>query len=281
MSIAIARGCTEGCRFWQAGMIYRAVRERDPEQIGAAVVSAVKKSGYDEASLTSLSTADYSCIAPLVKKVTDALTPKRVSLGVSSLRAYGLDDNVLSDIARVRATGVTFAPEAGTQRMRDVINKNVTEEQLLETAERVFSRGWQAMKLYFMIGLPSEKEEDVRAIPRVGGRARSVGKRLRKERGIGGAPKVTVSVSTHVPKPHTPFQWCAMDTPDVVRTKQKWLEEEARSMGVELRIHDCKASWLEAVFPRAARHPPPVPDPGDPARPRFRSWPTQNTLRPL
>src|ERR1700678_3975139 len=140
MSIEIARGCTEGCRFCQAGMIYRPVRERDPQQIVDAVVRAVKKSGYDEASLTSLSTADYSCIAPLVKKVVDAL-PSKVSLGVSSLRAYGLDANVLDDVARVRATGITFAPEAGTQRMRDVINKNVTEEQLLETAERVFSRG--------------------------------------------------------------------------------------------------------------------------------------------
>ncbi|MGH7271454.1 MAG: TIGR03960 family B12-binding radical SAM protein, partial [Polyangiaceae bacterium] len=211
MSIEIARGCTEGCRFCQAGMIYRPVRERDPAQIVATVVSAIEKSGYDEASLTSLSTADYSCIAPLVKRVVDAL-PKRVTLGVSSLRAYGLDENVLDDVARVRATGITFAPEAGTQRMRDVINKNVTEEQLLQTAERVFSRGWTSMKLYFMIGLPTEEEADVREIPRVGGRARAIGKRLKKELGAGGPPTVTVSVSTHIPKPHTPFQWCAMDT---------------------------------------------------------------------
>src|SRR5580698_2730531 len=174
-------------------MIYRPVRERDPQEIVDAVVRAVQKSGYDEASLTSLSTADYSCIAPLVKKVTEALGPKRVSLGVSSLRAYGLDENVLDDIARVRATGVTFAPEAGTQRMRDVINKNVTEEQLLQTAERIFSRGWQSMKLYFMIGPPTEEEEDVRAIPQVGGRARAIGKRVKRERGNPGSPKVTVS----------------------------------------------------------------------------------------
>jgi radical SAM family uncharacterized protein/radical SAM-linked protein len=279
MSIEIARGCTEGCRFCQAGMIYRPVRERDPQQIVETVVRAVQKSGYDEASLTSLSTADYSCIAPLVKKVTDALAPKRVSLGVSSLRAYGLDENVLDDMARVRATGVTFAPEAGTQRMRDVINKNVTEEQLLETAERVFSRGWSAMKLYFMIGLPTEGEEDVRAIPQVGGRARAIGKQAKRAVGAPGTPRVTVSVSTHVPKPHTPFQWCAMDAPDTVRQKQRWLEDEARRASVELRMHDCDTSWLEAVFARGDRSLAPVLERAYRGGARFDSWEDQKKMR--
>jgi radical SAM family uncharacterized protein/radical SAM-linked protein len=278
MSIEIARGCTEGCRFCQAGMIYRPVRERDPQEIVDAVVRAVQKSGYDEASLTSLSTADYSCIAPLVKKVADALAPKRVSLGVSSLRAYGLDENVLDDVARVRATGVTFAPEAGTQRMRDVINKNVTEEQLLQTAERVFSRGWKAMKLYFMIGLPTEEEEDVREIPRVGGRARAIGKRVKKELGAPGAPKVVVSVSTHVPKPHTPFQWCAMDAPATVREKQAWLEEEARAAGVELKVHDSETSWLEAVFARGDRTLGDVLERAYRGGARFDSWEDQKKM---
>ena len=252
MSIEIARGCTEGCRFCQAGMIYRPVRERDPEAVVETLVSAVKKAGYDEASLTSLSTADYSCIAPLVKKVTDRLAPEKVSLGVSSLRAYGLDEEVLDDLQRVRATGVTFAPEAGSQRMRDVVNKNVTEEQLMTTAERVFSRGWNAMKLYFMIGLPTEEEEDVREIARVGGRARETGRRVKRD-GRAGPPKVTVSVSTHVPKPHTPFQWCAMDAPAQIHEKQRWLQEEARANRVELRMHDCDTSWLEGVFARGDR----------------------------
>ena len=278
MSIEIARGCTEGCRFCQAGMIYRPVRERDPQQIVDTVVRAVTKSGYDEASLTSLSTADYSCIAPLVKKVADELAPKKVSLGVSSLRAYGLEENVLDDVARVRASGITFAPEAGTQRMRDVINKNVTEDQLLQTAERVFSRGWSSMKLYFMIGLPTEEEEDVRAIPQVGARARAVGKRMKRAAGTPGTPKVTVSVSTHVPKPHTPFQWSAMNSIEAIRQKQRWLEEEARAGGVELRMHDCETSWLEAVFARGDRTLAPVLEHAYLAGARFDSWEDQKKM---
>ncbi len=279
MSIEIARGCTEGCRFCQAGMIYRPVRERDPDQIVETLVAAVKQSGYDEVSLTSLSTADYSCIAPLIEKVTARLAPEHVSLGVSSLRAYGLEENVLDDLRRVRASGVTFAPEAGSQRMRDVVNKNVTEEQLMTTAERIFSRGWDSMKLYFMIGLPTEEEVDVREIVGVGKRAREVGRRIRKERGAA-PPKVTVSVSTHVPKPHTPFQWCAMDAPETVRGKQRWLLDEAKqAKGVDLRMHNCETSWLEAVFARGDRKLGRVLERAYRAGCRFDSWEDQLKLQ--
>ncbi|HEX6240911.1 MAG TPA: TIGR03960 family B12-binding radical SAM protein, partial [Polyangiales bacterium] len=249
VSVEIARGCTEGCRFCQAGMIYRPVRERDPQEVVDTIMSAVRGGGYDEASLTSLSTADYSAISPLVRKVMQKLEKERVSLSVSSLRAYGLTEELLDEIQKVRATGLTFAPEAGSQRMRDVVNKNVTEEQLMETAQRVFSRGWSKMKLYFMIGLPTEEEEDVRGIVQTGARARDVGKRAQRGR----APEVTVSVSTFVPKPHTPFQWCAMDARDVVLNKQGMLREESRATRVKLRMHDSEGSWLEGVLARGDR----------------------------
>ncbi len=249
MSIEVARGCTEGCRFCQAGMIYRPVRERDPQDVIDTVERALEKSGHDEVSLAALSTADVSCISPLIKKLVEKTAPERVSLSVASLRAYGLADDLLDDMRKVRAAGLTFAPEAGTQRMRDVINKNVTEEQLLDTAERVFSRGFDKMKLYFMIGLPTETDEDVEGIVEVGKHALAVGKRLRK-----GRAKVTVSVSTHVPKPHTPFQWCAMDSLDDIAHKQGILRDAARGRNnVNLRTHDASTSVLEGVLARGDR----------------------------
>ena len=249
MSIEVARGCTEGCRFCQAGMIYRPVRERNPEEVIDTVMRALDKSGQDEVSLTALSTADVSSISPLIKRLAEKTAPERVSLGVASLRAYGLAEDLIDDIRKVRATGLTFAPEAGTQRMRDVINKNVTEEQLMVTAERVFGRGIDSMKLYFIIGLPTEEDEDVLGIVAVGKNALTIGKRVSK-----GRPKVTVSVSTHVPKPHTPFQWCAMDPLEEIARKQQMLRDEARGpRGLKLRVHDATTTVLEGVLARGDR----------------------------
>jgi radical SAM family uncharacterized protein/radical SAM-linked protein len=269
MAVEVARGCTEGCRFCQAGMIYRPVRERDPVQVIETLLSGVRKGGYDETSLTSLSTADYSCVTPLVKTAMAKLRDEKVSLSVSSLRAYGLNDDLLAEMATMRAGGLTFAPEAGSQRMRDVITKNVTEDDIIESAHRVFSRGFHRMKLYFMIGLPTETDDDVRGIVETAARVQAIGRRYQS------GAAVTASVSTHVPKPHTPFQWAAMDSESETARKQGLLAQSAQRLRVDLKMHENLQSHLEAIFSRGDRDTANVLERAFRLGCRFDSWDDQ------
>ncbi|HEY0478628.1 MAG TPA: TIGR03960 family B12-binding radical SAM protein, partial [Kofleriaceae bacterium] len=259
-SVEIARGCTEGCRFCQAGMIYRPVRERSPASIADSLIGGVERAGYEETGLTCLSTADFSSITPLVKQLAGELRKRGVSMSVASLRAYGLNEDLLDELALTRISGLTFAPEAGTQRMRDVVNKNVTEAHIEESSRRVFARGWHRLKLYFMIGLPTETDEDVRGIVETGQRMMQIGRGL-----IGHRAEVTVSVSSHVPKPHTPLQWCAQDPEPEIRRKQGILRHAAnagqrggqrggrRDGGLRLKHHDSGISFVEGVLARGDR----------------------------
>ena len=248
----IFRGCIRGCRFCQAGFLYRPVREKSPDVINNQCHTLCNNTGYDEVSLSSLSSSDYSQIVPLLTKLNEWSNDENVSISLPSLRVDGFSDDIMSKIKTIRKSGLTFAPEAGSQRLRNAINKNVFEDELLNTCSVAFLGGWSRVKLYFMIGLPTETMEDVNAIPALG---KAVVDEYYKNpnKPKGKAVSVTVSASSFVPKPFTPFQWEPQDTIPVINEKQKNIKEHIESKKITFNYHDADTSFLEAVFARGDR----------------------------
>ncbi len=251
--LEIFRGCTRGCRFCQAGMIYRPVRERSMDRLLELADRLVNATGYDEISLMSLSSGDYSCLPDLAKEMVRRFYEKRVSISLPSQRIDTFLTETLKETQKVKKTGLTLAPEAGTQRLRDVINKGVTEEDLLRSVKDAFEQGWSAVKLYFMLGLPTETDEDAMGIVDLAAKVRSVYFSIPKSVRAPGF-RVTVSASVFVPKPFTPFQWCGQARREDIERRQQMIKHEiARLKGVDFKYHAMDLSFLEATFALGGR----------------------------
>lgn len=244
------RGCTRGCRFCQAGMIYRPVRERSKDKIMDIAMKQLANTGHEELSLLSLSTSDYSAFEPLAVELMGKCKQKNVSLSLPSLRLDSFSFKVLEEIQGYKKSGLTFAPEAGTQRLRDVINKGITEKDIYDAVEQAIELGWNHIKLYFMIGLPTETDEDLDGIAEIAERITEI----HKNSGRGGRFHVTVSVSNFVPKAHTPFQWVSQNTTEEFTRKHNYLTAKLKTLKkVTFNYHDDAVSTLEAVFARGDR----------------------------
>jgi radical SAM family uncharacterized protein len=254
--LELFRGCIRGCRFCQAGYVYRPVRSKSREKLLEQGTAALKHSGYQEMNLSSLSSSDYRELNGLCDDLLEWCEPKNIGLSLPSLRADHFSMALMERIQRVRKTGLTFAPEAGTQRLRDVINKNVTREDILSACRTAFAGGHNAVKLYFMIGLPTETDEDILAIAELAlevlGEFKQHAKN--KSRGVG----ITVSTSCFVPKPMTAFQWEAQDTMEEFRRKQQLLRDHMKSRAIRYNWHSPETSFIEAVLARGDRRLGPV-----------------------
>ncbi len=245
VNIEIARGCSMGCRFCQAGMAYRPVRERSPEKVLELAEKSLNNTGYEDVSFTSLSSGDYSCLHPLMKEFNRRFGAKKISMSLPSLRVASVNKDILREIRAVRKTGFTIAPEAATERLRSVINKDFSEDTYIKALETLFKEGWHNLKLYYMSGLPTETEEDIAAIPEMVLQAIRISKKL-----TGRHVNISVGVSSFIPKPHTPFQWFGQDPVEVLREKNTRLKKALLKKGVKYKGHNEEMSLLEAVFAR-------------------------------
>lgn len=245
INIEVSRGCTMGCRFCQAGIIYRPLRERSPETVLKIADESLKNTGYDEVSFSSLSAGDYSCLLNLIKECNKKFGKSKIAISLPSLRVGAVNQDVLREIKSIRKTGFTMAPEAATERLRNVINKDFSEEDYERALNALFNEGWTSLKLYFMIGLPTETDKDVEAIKDMAMKALHIAKK-----NIGRFVNISITVSPFVPKPHTPFQWYGQISLDEIKRKQRYLKDILSSKKFKYKGHDEYMSFLEAVFSR-------------------------------
>jgi radical SAM superfamily enzyme YgiQ (UPF0313 family) len=245
--LEIMRGCKWGCKFCQAGWTYRPVREKKMDKLIGLAEEVIKNTGYEELSLISLSSSDYSQIDELARTLAGKYEGKRINISLPSMRTNTFSIKLAKEIARVRPSGVTLAPEAGTQRLRDLIGKNMTEEHIFEGVRSAFEQGIEAIKLYFMLGLPTETEEDLTGICELSRKILQIGK------GITRRARVTVNLATFIPKPHTPFQWEKQISVEETLEKQRFIKRNLKVKGIEVRWHQAEASFLEGVFSRGDR----------------------------
>lgn len=252
VTLEIFRGCIRGCRFCQAGYVYRPVREKGAKKLVELAKKLVSATGYEEISLCSLSTSDYTQLEELTGGLLDEARKKKVNLSLPSLRIDNFSLDLMEKVQTVRKSGITFAPEAGTQRLRDVIKKGITEEDILQSAAMVFGGGWTSVKLYFMIGLPTETSEDIEGIGALSAKVLDEYYKIPREKRRG-MPRISVSASTFVPKPFTPFQWEAQDDIETIYEKQRIARGSIKSKQIKFSWHDAQTSFLEGVFARGDR----------------------------